>query len=114
MVLLFNHSDTDFEGMIQAFSSPKKRSADKPVNPKDRIAQMILERISVPRLQQVEVCFCFCSWSCTRQHCVTKLIWQDLDDTTRGAGGFGSTGGFGPASKKQKTASEVESEAKKE
>jgi dUTPase len=25
------------------------------VNPKDRIAQMILERISVPRLQQVEV-----------------------------------------------------------
>lgn len=28
---------------------------DATVNPKDRIAQMILERISVPRLQQVEV-----------------------------------------------------------
>jgi dUTP pyrophosphatase len=29
-------------------------------------------------------------------------MFQDLDDTTRGAGGFGSTGGFGPAAKKQK------------
>jgi len=63
MVLLFNHSDVDFE-----------------VHPKDRIAQLILERISIPRLKQVE----------------------KLDSTTRGAGGFGSTGGFGPAEKKQK------------
>jgi len=41
---------------------------------------------------------------------------KDLDDTTRGAGGFGSTGGFGPASKKQKTEekSEVASEDKNE
>jgi hypothetical protein len=32
------------------------------------------------------------------------LTRQDLDDTTRGSGGFGSTGGFGgePAAKKQK------------
>ncbi|WVN89054.1 uncharacterized protein L203_104270 [Cryptococcus depauperatus CBS 7841] len=63
MVLLFNHSDVDFE-----------------VNPKDRIAQLILERISVPKLIQVE----------------------SLNKTTRGANGFGSTGGFGPASKKLK------------
>ncbi|ORY32242.1 dUTPase-like protein [Naematelia encephala] len=56
MVLLFNHSETDFQ-----------------VNPKDRIAQLILERISVPRLRQVET----------------------LDETVRGEGGFGSTGGFG-------------------
>ncbi|GFZ43654.1 Probable deoxyuridine 5'-triphosphate nucleotidohydrolase [Saitozyma sp. JCM 24511] len=63
MVLLFNHSDVDFE-----------------INPKDRIAQLILERISVPILKQVDT----------------------LDETTRGQGGFGSTGGFGPAAKKQK------------
>ncbi|WWD09534.1 hypothetical protein V865_007661 [Kwoniella europaea PYCC6329] len=63
MVLLFNHSDTDFE-----------------VHPKDRIAQLILERISIPRLRQVE----------------------SLDATVRGAGGFGSTGGFGVQAKKHK------------
>ncbi|RSH92772.1 Deoxyuridine 5'-triphosphate nucleotidohydrolase [Saitozyma podzolica] len=63
MVLLFNHSDVDFE-----------------INPKDRIAQLILERISVPILKQVDT----------------------LDETARGQGGFGSTGGFGSAAKKQK------------
>jgi dUTP pyrophosphatase len=70
---------------------------------------MILERISVPRLQQVEV-------SLSRLSRIWRLTYQDLDDTTRGAGGFGSTGGFGPASKKQKTEeqSEVASEEKKE
>jgi dUTP pyrophosphatase len=36
----------------------------------DRVAQMILERISTPEVVEVD----------------------DLDDTTRGAGGFGSTG----------------------
>jgi hypothetical protein len=62
MVLLFNHSDNDFEGMSFSLlqSNPywfmvNEIKADRPVNPKDRIAQMILERISVPRLQQVEV-----------------------------------------------------------
>ncbi|WWD17757.1 hypothetical protein CI109_102198 [Kwoniella shandongensis] len=50
------------------------------VQPKDRIAQLILERISIPRLRQVET----------------------LDDTVRGSGGFGSTGGFGAAAKKHK------------
>ena len=52
-VLLFNHSDQDFT-----------------VNVKDRVAQLILEKISTPDVQEVE----------------------DLDDTQRGAGGFGSTG----------------------
>ncbi|WVF70911.1 hypothetical protein IAT40_005706 [Kwoniella sp. CBS 6097] len=77
MVLLFNHSDVDFE-----------------VNPKDRIAQLILERISIPRLKQVET----------------------LDSTVRGGGGFGSTGGFGgePAAKKQKLNEETKEEAIKE
>ncbi|AFR98367.1 dUTP pyrophosphatase [Cryptococcus neoformans C23] len=68
MVLLFNHSDVDFE-----------------VNPKDRIAQLILERITVPKLRQVE----------------------SLEATVRGAGGFGSTGGFGPAAKKKKVEEEI-------
>lgn len=65
---------------------------------------MILERISVPRLQQVEVRTVIVlpyDKPEYQRECVANLA-QDLDDTTRGAGGFGSTGGFGPASKKQK------------
>lgn len=56
-VILFNHSDKDFE-----------------VKKGDRVAQMILERIVTPGVVEVE----------------------DLDATDRGAGGFGSTGGFQP------------------
>ena len=52
-VILFNHSDVDFE-----------------VKHGDRVAQLILERIAPPEVLEVE----------------------DLDDTARGAGGFGSTG----------------------
>ncbi|KAJ2933457.1 hypothetical protein H1R20_g3616, partial [Candolleomyces eurysporus] len=52
--LLFNLSDKDFE-----------------VNEGDRIAQLIIERIYTPEVQEV----------------------QDLEETARGAGGFGSTGG---------------------
>ncbi|GAA5986368.1 hypothetical protein JCM10908_003726 [Rhodotorula pacifica] len=57
-VLLFNLSKTDFE-----------------VKQGDRIAQLILERIVTPEVQEVE----------------------SLAETVRGAGGFGSTGGFGAA-----------------
>lgn len=32
---------------------------------------------------------------------------QSLETTVRGAGGFGSTGGFGPAAKKQKVEEEI-------
>lgn len=32
---------------------------------------------------------------------------QSLEATVRGAGGFGSTGGFGPAAKKQKVEEEI-------
>ena len=46
------------------------------VNSGDRIAQFVLERIATVPIVQVE----------------------DLDDTVRGAGGFGSTGGFGSSS----------------
>lgn len=52
-VVLFNFSDTDFV-----------------VKPKERIAQLVLERIMTPAVKEVE----------------------DLDDTARGSGGFGSTG----------------------
>ncbi len=52
-VLLFNHSDVDFEVKVG-----------------DRIAQLVLERIYTPEVLEVE----------------------NLEDSVRGAGGFGSTG----------------------
>ena len=52
-VVLFNHSESDFQ-----------------VNQGDRIAQLILEKIQTPVVQEV----------------------QDLDSTERGTGGFGSIG----------------------
>ena len=48
--------------------------ADFNVASGDRIAQLVLERIYTPDVVTV----------------------QELTDTARGAGGFGSTGGFGP------------------
>ncbi|EFJ45270.1 hypothetical protein VOLCADRAFT_109897 [Volvox carteri f. nagariensis] len=52
-VLLFNHSDTDF-----------------PVKVGDRVAQLVLEKITTPDVEEVE----------------------ELDATERGANGYGSTG----------------------
>ncbi|XP_050543865.1 deoxyuridine 5'-triphosphate nucleotidohydrolase-like [Daktulosphaira vitifoliae] len=52
-VVLFNHSDEDFN-----------------IQPGDRIAQLICEKISYPELMELDT----------------------LDDTERGVGGFGSTG----------------------
>jgi dUTP pyrophosphatase len=52
-VILLNNSDTDFT-----------------VNRGDRVAQLIVERISMPAVVEVET----------------------LDETVRGAGGFGSSG----------------------
>ena len=52
-VVLFNHSDTDFK-VVRG----------------DRVAQLILERITTPDVVEVD----------------------DLDETDRGAGGYGSTG----------------------
>jgi dUTP pyrophosphatase len=53
MVVVFNHGDDDFE-----------------VQQGDRIAQLILEKIETPEVQEVDT----------------------LETTTRGRGGFGSTG----------------------
>lgn len=52
-VVLFNHSNEDFE-----------------VTPGDRIAQLICEKITYPKIEEVDT----------------------LTDTSRGAEGFGSTG----------------------
>lgn len=52
-IVLFNHSNEDFK-----------------VEPGDRIAQLICERIIYPKLEEV----------------------KSLNDTNRGTGGFGSTG----------------------
>eukprot|EP01116_Phalansterium_solitarium_P002254 TRINITY_DN12146_c0_g1_i1.p1 TRINITY_DN12146_c0_g1~~TRINITY_DN12146_c0_g1_i1.p1 ORF type:complete len:159 (-),score=23.30 TRINITY_DN12146_c0_g1_i1:123-599(-) len=57
-VVLFNHAETDFE-----------------VKKGDRVAQLIIEKIAMPEVVEVD----------------------DLDATDRGAGGFGSTGAGVPA-----------------
>ncbi|PWN51790.1 putative dUTP pyrophosphatase [Violaceomyces palustris] len=57
-VLLFNFGESDFA-----------------INEGDRIAQLVIERIATPEVEEVD----------------------SLDETVRGAGGFGSTGGFGQA-----------------
>lgn len=54
-VILFNHSDIDFE-----------------VKTGDRIAQMIFEKIYTPKLHEMD--------------------YQEMTNTERGLGGFGSTG----------------------
>ena len=54
-----------------------------PVHAGDRIAQLVIEKISTPEVQEEDV--------------LTKSSAnesQSLDDTVRGSGGFGSTGGF--------------------
>ena len=76
-VILFNFGEEDFE-----------------VAPGDRIAQLILEKISMVGLKEVD----------------------DLDQTDRGAGGFGSTGvsAEGPETKKAKTDADAGEQEKSE
>lgn len=54
----------------------------------DRIAQLIIERIYTPEVLDVEVSACS-----SLVLYPLKYVPQDLDETLRGAGGFGSTGG---------------------
>lgn len=56
-------------------SKPARRPPRPAVKQGDRVAQLILERIVTPEVQEVD----------------------SLAETVRGAGGFGSTGGFGVA-----------------
>jgi dUTPase len=55
MVLLYNLSDTDFSGPPSPFLSLMTAHACRIVNPGDRIAQLILERIIMAPLVEVEV-----------------------------------------------------------
>lgn len=70
-VLLFNLSDKDFQ-----------------VEEGDRIAQLIIERIYTPELLEVNVRI-----RDFQMQVNAIYTLQDLDETIRGAGGFGSTGG---------------------
>eukprot|EP00941_MAST-03F_sp_MAST-3F-sp1_P003532 g3532.t1 len=74
-VVLFNHGKNDLV-----------------VQPGDRVAQLILERIVTPEVLQVE----------------------SLEETERGAGGFGSTGVSASEMKKRKLSKEVLSEKQNE
>ncbi|THH01882.1 hypothetical protein EW026_g916 [Hermanssonia centrifuga] len=64
--------DADYRGIVYVllFNLSDK---DFQVEEGDRVAQLIIERIYTPDVMEV----------------------QDLDETLRGAGGFGSTGGHG-------------------
>lgn len=57
----------------------------------DRIAQLVLERIVTPDVVEVEVRIPETD-GITQVRAYSPSLLQDLDDTTRGAGGFGSTG----------------------
>lgn len=87
-VLLFNHSDVDFT-----------------VEAGDRIAQLILEKVEYSEVVEVEVRSLFLYLLSGSEKCCDlkadlwfrRSILQELEETVRGSGGFGSTGGFGTA-----------------
>ncbi|KAK8256360.1 dUTP pyrophosphatase [Phyllosticta capitalensis] len=66
--------DADYRGDVGVLLA-NLSDEDFEVKPGDRIAQLVVERIALPEVVAVE----------------------QLDETVRGAGGFGSTGGFGVA-----------------
>lgn len=69
--------DSDYRGDVSVllFNLSSEPFA---INVGDRIAQLIIERICLP----------------------DTVVVDDLDETARGAGGFGSTGGFGDVAPK--------------
>lgn len=71
--LLFYHAPSLQKAHMQTFGFTTLCVACATVKEGDRIAQLILEKIVTPEPQEV----------------------SSLDETVRGAGGFGSTGGFG-------------------
>lgn len=87
-VLLFNHSQNDFKGSFIRLLSFRVLMATV-VEVGDRVAQLIIEKIETPEVLEVQVRY---NYSVTPR---SLLIWfyQDLEETLRGAGGFGSTGG---------------------
>ena len=76
-VLLFNLSDVDFKVAVG-----------------ERVAQLIIEMVSVAEAYDlVQGTLLTLTQICTPE----VLVVEQLEDTVRGAGGFGSTGGFGGA-----------------
>jgi dUTP pyrophosphatase len=72
-VLLFNHSETDFK-----------------IKTGDRIAQLVLERVYLPVLDYPSVSYVNSGYV---QIYTPEIVEVDnLDESARGAGGFGSTG----------------------
>ena len=72
-VLLFNHSETDFK-----------------IKTGDRIAQLVLERVYLPVLDYSSVSYVNSGYV---QIYTPEIVEVDnLDESARGAGGFGSTG----------------------
>lgn len=59
----------------------------------DRVAQLIIEKIETPPVLEVQVSLVALLTFSTAQASV--LTFKDLEETLRGAGGFGSTGGHG-------------------
>jgi deoxyuridine 5'-triphosphate nucleotidohydrolase len=66
--------DADYRGEVKVLLFNHEDS-DFAVKQGDRVAQLIIERIATPEI----------------------VVTDDLDASERGAGGFGSTGGFGAA-----------------
>lgn len=64
--------DADYRGQVKILLFNHSES-DFPISEGDRVAQLVLERIYTPEVLEV----------------------AELEDSVRGAGGFGSTGGFG-------------------
>ena len=50
---------------------------------------MIIEKIETPEVEEVAVS----NFRSCYARCTPDVSFQDLDETVRGAGGFGSTGG---------------------
>ncbi|PSR97553.1 dUTPase-like protein [Coniella lustricola] len=64
--------DADYRGQVKILLF-NHSEADFPITEGDRVAQLVLERIYTPEVLEV----------------------AELEDSARGTGGFGSTGGFG-------------------
>jgi dUTP pyrophosphatase len=66
MVLLFNHSDTDFEGInTLAAAFDLNLTYSYAVNEGDRVAQLIIEQIQTPEVIEVNVSLAHCNDWCS-------------------------------------------------
>lgn len=98
-VLLFNYSDSDFEGGLPYYFYARLYSFWREVSEGDRVAQLIIEKIETPDVVEVNVSIFIPyltplgSERTFDTDPLLRVCSQDLEETLRGAGGFGSTGG---------------------